>query len=276
MPSYSVLIVEDNVTLEGKQLKLWVESAGYTVFKIARTRAEAIKLYEAHQPNIVLMDINLGKNDVRGGIEAARMIHSRNRNCKIIYVTGERLSREEMAAVASTAPVGFVKKIVREKDVLANLELAVAMFEDKRFIFVCYSHKNTEMMLEMDKYLLQLSHVGIEHWVDTRIRPGESWKQEIELALQRAKAAVILVSIEMMNSTFIRDVELPSLLKSTRDLLVVPLFINAVPTVVLERNGLLDFQGINAPDNPLDGWSTTTRNRDAWVPLFDRLAERMK
>jgi CheY-like chemotaxis protein len=276
MTSYSVLIVEDNVTLEGKQIKTWVEAAGFSVCKIARTRVEAVKLFEAHRPDIVLMDINLGTNDIRGGIEAARVIHSRDRKCKIIYVTGERLSREDMAAVASTSPVGFVKKIVREKDVLANLALAVAMLEDKHFIFVCYSHQNTEMMKEMDKYLCQLSHVGIEHWVDTRIRPGESWKQEIEYALQRAKAAIVLVSIEMMNSTFIREVELPSLLKSTRDLLVVPVFVNAVPQVVLERNGLLNFQGINAPDNPLDGWSETVRNRDAWVPLFNRLAERVK
>ncbi len=276
MPSYKVLIVEDEVTLQGKQLKSWVVDAGYEVVGIARSRVEAVEFNQIHRPDIVLIDINLGKNDPNGGIEAARIIHAQNRNAKIIYVTGKTMKREDMDAVASTFPVGFVRKAVRKKDVLSNIDLAIAMLEDKRLVFVCYSHQNTEIMKEMDKYLKQLSHIGIEHWVDTRIRAGAAWKQEISLALQRARAAVVLVSIELMNSAFIRDVELPSLLNSTRDLPVVPVFVNAVPSIVLEKNGFLDFHGINAPDNPLDGWSEAERKRDAWVPLFNRLAERVK
>jgi CheY-like chemotaxis protein len=273
MHKFKVLIVDNDVALQGRPLEKWVVDAGYESVGIAKSQKMAVQLHRQHQPDIVLLDIHLGMSDPEGGIEAGKLIHAERPGTKIIYVTGVPAKRDLMEKVAATNPVGFVKKALRQKDVLANLELAVALLQNKQLVFVCYSHQNADMMLELQEYLKQLHHAGVEPWVDTRIKAGEDWKQEISLALQRARAAVVLVSIELMNSVFIKDVELPSLLDAARRTQVIPVFVNAVPLAVLEKSGLLKFRGINPPTSPLDGWSNAKRRSDAWVPLFNRLAE---
>lgn len=274
MSDYKVLIVEDNVTWEAKPLAKLVTEAGFEVVGIARTCRDAVALYEKHSPQIVLMDIKLKKGEPTG-IDAAKQIRARNPHAKIIYVTGQD-AQETMDAVASTNPVGFVRKPPRKHDVIAHLRLAVATLENKHFVFVSYSHLDDDFQKELQAYLKQLPDVGVEYFVDTEIKAGIVWRPEIELALQRATAAVALVSIHMMNSPFIRGVELPALLATHRSLLVIPVFVRAVPQGVLEKSGLDKFQGINSPDDPIESWTAAERNRNAWVPLFDRLVDRLK
>ena len=56
----------------------------------------------------------------------------------------------------------------------------------------------------------------IERWDDTRIRPGSEWRSEIKQALERARAAVLLISADFLASDFIQDNELPPLLSLAR------------------------------------------------------------
>jgi hypothetical protein len=49
------------------------------------------------------------------------------------------------------------------------------------------------------------------------LRAGDKWKREIEKALQRATAAVLLVSADFLASDFITDNELPPLLKNAEE-----------------------------------------------------------
>jgi hypothetical protein len=82
-------------------------------------------------------------------------------------------------------------------------------------IFVCYSRKNTSWLEE--KLLPALrGRIGDNSriWYDkVGIEGSDIWRQKIDLALQRAKIAVLLVSAEFFDSPFIMNHELPYILK---------------------------------------------------------------
>jgi hypothetical protein len=52
----------------------------------------------------------------------------------------------------------------------------------------------------------------LDCWDDTHIQPGDDWKEEIRTALDRAQAAVLLISADFFASDFIDETELPPLL----------------------------------------------------------------
>src|SRR5712692_718142 len=85
-------------------------------------------------------------------------------------------------------------------------------------IFVSYSHFDNWWLEELKRYFKPLERSErVALWDDTRIQPGEEWQNEIKEALQRAKIAILLVSQNFINSDFIRNNELPNILKAERE-----------------------------------------------------------
>ena len=80
-------------------------------------------------------------------------------------------------------------------------------------IFICYSHKDKKWIDRLMVHLRPLSLAGIaDDWADTKIDPGQKWRDEIKKALQQAKVAILLISIDFICSDFIATNELPPLL----------------------------------------------------------------
>src|SRR5438270_11408475 len=80
-------------------------------------------------------------------------------------------------------------------------------------VFISYSHNDTKylnMLLPHLKYLEE--NKLIELWTDSKIQPGERWQDEIKLALASTKVAILLISVDFLNSPFIQNNELPPLL----------------------------------------------------------------
>lgn len=105
------------------------------------------------------------------------------------------------------------------KDILENpdaylLSTFVSDRENRQSVFISYSHYDREYLERLLVHLKPLERAGlIDLWVDTRLRPGDSWKKEIEVALDRSTVAVLLVSADFLASDFISSNELPSLLR---------------------------------------------------------------
>lgn len=137
-------------------------------------------------------------------------------------------------------------------------------------VFVSYSHADTGVLAELETVLGGLgAHVNVNIWSDARIAPSAHWRGEIEKALATSAAAVLLVSRAFLDSTFIRDYELPPLLDAAHrgELQVFAVVLDACAHQVVTET----FQAVNDPARPLAVLSAGDRQR-VWQRLAEGLA----
>lgn len=80
----NIVIIDDD-NLVSLSLKTILESSGeVTVAQIGKNGKEAIELYKAHQPDVLLMDIRM---DTMTGLEAAEIILKQYPEAKILFLT---------------------------------------------------------------------------------------------------------------------------------------------------------------------------------------------
>ena len=78
---------------------------------------------------------------------------------------------------------------------------------------ISYSHKDSAALTRLQVHLKPLELQGIvDRWDDTRIRPGQDWKAEIDRTLDEARVAIFLVSADFLAPDFISEDELPPIL----------------------------------------------------------------
>lgn len=96
----------------------------------------------------------------------------------------------------------------------------------KPTVFISYSHKDEveKNQLITQLSVLQQSGVGLDLWVDDRIEAGGDWAKQIDEAMERASAAVLLVTANFLTSKFITETEVPRLLQrhKTGGLAIIP------------------------------------------------------
>jgi two-component system, response regulator PdtaR len=104
-PSMRILIVEDEILTADYIEHLLIE-LGHEVCGHAISAAAALRLAEAHRPDLVLMDVNLGRGG--DGIEAAKQILEQL-SIRSLFVTayGDRVT---LGRVQSVGPAGIVLK----------------------------------------------------------------------------------------------------------------------------------------------------------------------
>lgn len=76
--------------------------------------------------------------------------------------------------------------------------------------FISYSHKDREFKKEL---VQQLRVAGLEVFEDEDIRTGDDWFVEIKDSMDSADVAVLLISVDFLSSKFIRNREVPYLLR---------------------------------------------------------------
>ncbi|MGB7442082.1 MAG: TIR domain-containing protein [Coleofasciculaceae cyanobacterium] len=95
----------------------------------------------------------------------------------------------------------------------------------KSRIFICYAHRDNESSEPsqrwLDRLLEQLEPLNLQEqaeiWSDKRLEIGDEWHKEIQDTLQQVKAAVLLVSPAFLASKYIRNSEVPFLLKQAKE-----------------------------------------------------------
>ena len=96
-----VLIVDDD-RLCATLSEVMVGEIGARVSGVARCAATALEQARADPPDLVLMDMNLGRGP-RQGIEVARRI-SAGRSCKVVFLTGYQADGALSQAVEAAVP----------------------------------------------------------------------------------------------------------------------------------------------------------------------------
>jgi hypothetical protein len=140
-------------------------------------------------------------------------------------------------------------------------------------VFISYSHKDARWLERLQTYLKPLEREAlINRWDDTKIKPGQQWKDEIAAALQSAKIAVLLVSADFLASDFIAKSELPSLLTAAESdgLIVLPVIVG--PCRFGNTDALGRFQAVNSPSKTLNEMAKAEQDR-VFLKLVERIEE---
>jgi hypothetical protein len=119
----------------------------------------------------------------------------------------------------------------------------------------------TDWLDRLTLYLAPLrEHGTVETWEDNKIRAGDQWRLEIDAALERATAAILLVGPGFLASEFITKIELPTLLQSAqrRGTRVYPLIVGYCR---YDLSPLKDYQAFNDPTAPLEDRDLPKQNK---------------
>jgi hypothetical protein len=139
--------------------------------------------------------------------------------------------------------VFFLRQLNRDELLAAAGKLLPAPRDQ---VFVCYSHKDAPWLDRLQVHLSPLERDGVvDLWSDRRIELGDDWRKEIAAALSRARAALLLVSADFLDSDFIRDHELPPLLEAAQEggCRIVPILVG--PSLFGQEPSLARFQHAN-------------------------------
>ena len=120
MSESKLLIVEDEIII-ARELEVRLSRLDYRITGTAATGSEALKLAEQTVPDLVLMDIVLrGEMD---GVATAAKIRQRW-GIPVIYVTAYADS-DTLNRAKVTAPYGYIVKPFSERELRANIEMAL-------------------------------------------------------------------------------------------------------------------------------------------------------
>jgi CheY-like chemotaxis protein len=120
MEKIKILIVEDESIL-ALGLKKKLENLGYSVTDIAAFGNETFNKVSANKPDLILMDIVI-KGDI-DGIETAAVLN-KTESIPVIYLTAYA-DDEILKRAATTEPYGYILKPYKEKELKANIEMAI-------------------------------------------------------------------------------------------------------------------------------------------------------
>ena len=82
-------------------------------------------------------------------------------------------------------------------------------------VFVSYSREDENWRRRFTEMLKSLVRERrLEVWSDDRMVTGYEWRQQLAEAIDRARAALLLVSPSFLASDFIMDQELPALMQN--------------------------------------------------------------
>ncbi|WOB67431.1 tetratricopeptide repeat protein [Microcystis aeruginosa] len=147
-----------------------------------------------------------------------------------------------------------------------NRKVVMSEEKDMPSIFICYSHQDKGWRDRLLKFLEPLNDEEKIVWSDLDIQPGDIWDEKIKDSLSQVTIAMVLVSQDLLNSRYVKNEELPRILKRREEegVVIIPIFLrhSTVKSVsfkytneegIEQRFYLHQFQSPsnNSPSNPL-------------------------
>jgi TIR domain-containing protein len=124
----------------------------------------------------------------------------------------------------------------------------------KPLIFICYCREDAEWLRRLLSFI-KIAFEETEHCLfsDQDIEAGEWWELRILEQIEKADFALLLLSVDALNSDFIRRVEIPLFqhFKRERGLRIIPIILRPCPYERL--SWLRGLQALPADGEALDG-----------------------
>ncbi len=140
-------------------------------------------------------------------------------------------------------------------------------------VFIGYSHRDGKYVEELRTHLTPYIRSGaIAYWDDTKILPGDHWRDKIEKALHSATIAVLLISADFLASEFIAMYELPLLIEAAQQRRLTILCVIVRPCLFHDTE-LEQFQAVNPPSQPLSTMSSSQRE-EVWIRVVELVKSR--
>ena len=143
-------------------------------------------------------------------------------------------------------------------------------------IFISYSHRDEKFKDELVRMLAGLQRRGIvDTWQDRRIKPGDEWNKSIQDAMNECDLALLLVSPDYIASSFIQQVEQPTLLQRREDMQtrVIPIIVR--PCKWQSEPVLKDLQALPKNGKAVISFPKATGARDqVWTDIGTAIEER--
>ena len=101
--------------------------------------------------------------------------------------------------------------------------------EQRRLVFICYAHADNKRPSWVDELRLIIGPLEDEHrlacWSDKDIEMGTNWHEKIQAQLSSSFAAILLIGPEFLRSKYVKNSELPVLLKRAAEsnLRIIPI-----------------------------------------------------
>lgn len=128
LQSVRVLIVEDNAAF-ASLINLLLHEMGITTIDIGQNFQKGLELFQLQQPDICLLDINLGKGEPTG-IQLAKEIRRHDVSVPIIYLTSN-YTDEYYEQARQTQPSSFLNKELSKLKLFQAIDLALMQLEAK-------------------------------------------------------------------------------------------------------------------------------------------------
>jgi hypothetical protein len=130
-------------------------------------------------------------------------------------------------------------------------------------VFLSYSRKDrkwVDRLLEMLKPLLRERNISF--WSDTKISPGENWREAIKSSLDRSQVVILLISADYLASKLVEE-ELPLILERSRQgkLRVLPVVVSPALLASSDlKKSLQEYQLVNSFSEPLSTLPESRQN----------------
>lgn len=169
---------------------------------------------------------------------------------------------------------GIIRDITEQIEAAKFREIAerqryLSMSENKSTVFISYSRKDSKWLKQMQTYFKPLEN-KVEFWDDTKILPGQEWKEEVEKALYRARIGILMLSTDFFNSDFILKNELPPLLEAAREKGTIILSVALRPCRFSSYPEISKYQFVNSPDKALSQMEESEREL-VFIKLIDTI-----
>lgn len=152
----------------------------------------------------------------------------------------------------------YIKQEIGTLPIIAHQKFKTKNRKQRNKVFISYSHIDKVYLTDIQRHFKPFLN-QIDFWDDTKIKPGQKWKEEISNAIDDTKVAILLISTDFLGSDFISSNELPPLLHAAEKEGTVILTLILKPCLFEDFTELNQFQAMNPPNHPVSKMSENER-----------------